>query len=775
MSSVPSCPWSEGCQALLDGAIPPDQRERLERHLESCPACQSRLDRPEGCQEVLQRLDREVGDPTVAVVDPTLAQVLERLYEAKSPDRSPSVELVDLYFLSPADRPDLLGMLGDYEVQEVIGQGGMGVVLKAFEPALNRLVAIKVLSPALAGSATARRRFTREAQAAAAVCHDNIVAVHGVHEVAGLPYLVMQHVPGESVQDRLDRVGPLPLEEIVRIGLQTASGLAAAHAQGLIHRDVKPANLLLETPLPKAESVSHPSQKGAGLASRESLATVAPTPFCEGWLTDSASGTGPVRGVERVKITDFGLARMIDDVGLTQNGVVAGTPEYMAPEQAKGESIDHRADLFSLGSVLYALCTGQAPFRGSTTAAVLHKVSTADPQPVQNLNPDVPAWLDELIARLLAKEPGQRIQTAAEVQALLEGYLAHLRQPGVQAPVLPPGPLSPERQGAPEMISLTCRECGKALKVRAELAGKKVKCPGCGQATIAESGEGPVSLPQNPRRSAALNKWGLWCALAFVLLVFVGAILLRLSRPSRGLSRVNLPGWERQPLLGVDTVPGVEESGFYDTHANNNGRPSRWTNGHGRLVIPIDPETPPQALRVYFRLWRPQGHARPASLQILVNQRELFQGPISSRDAWERAFALGGIDLGKKLVLEIVSDTFLPNEGADPDHGVEVLGIELLARADEAKDQLSRFLGCKYLPELQESGFYGQQYNKMGQPFRLTNGHAKLVIPIDPTRKPQALWLHLWPWRPRKPGRPRCESWSTSVNCSTSRFLESTG
>src|SRR5262249_603573 len=156
----------------------------------------------------------------------------------------------------------------------------------------------------------ARRRFTREAKAAAAVCHEHIVAVHGVHELEGLPYLVMQYVPGESLQARIDRTGPLEVAEIVRIGTQTPSALAAAHAQGLMPRAMKPANLLLE------------------------------------------------HGLARVKITDFGLARSVDDVGLTQEGVVAGTPEYMAPEQARAEPVDPRADLFSLGSVLYAMCTG---------------------------------------------------------------------------------------------------------------------------------------------------------------------------------------------------------------------------------------------------------------------------------------------------------------------------------------------------------------------------------------------------------------------------------
>ena len=214
-------------------------------------------------------------------------------------------------------KPGSLGRLGHYEIQEVIGRGGMGIVLRAFDEKLHRVVAIKVMAPQLATSATARRRFTREAQAAAAVTHDHIVTIHAVEEADGLPYLVMQYVAGMSLQERLERDGPLQLAEILRIGMQTAAGLAAAHAQGLVHRDIKPANILLEN------------------------------------------------GIERVKITDFGLARAADDASLTQSGVVAGTPQYMSPEQARGEAVDHRTDLFSLGSVLYAMCTGRPPFRAA--------------------------------------------------------------------------------------------------------------------------------------------------------------------------------------------------------------------------------------------------------------------------------------------------------------------------------------------------------------------------------------------------------------------------
>ena len=171
----------------------------------------------------------------------------------------------------------------------------------------------------------------------------------------------MQYVAGASLQDRLDNTGPLPLAEVLRIGMQTAGGLAAAHAQGLVHRDVKPANILLEN------------------------------------------------GVERVKLTDFGLARAADDASLTQSGQVAGTPQYMSPEQAEGNAVDARSDLFSLGSVLYATCTGRAPFRASGSMAVLRRVCEETPTPIRHTNPDIPDWLTAIIDKLHAKDPGQRV------------------------------------------------------------------------------------------------------------------------------------------------------------------------------------------------------------------------------------------------------------------------------------------------------------------------------------------------------------------------------
>ncbi|MBA4063478.1 MAG: hypothetical protein C0501_07150 [Isosphaera sp.] len=276
-----------------------------------------------------------------------------------------------LPFLSPPRRPDSLGRLGHYEVLEVLGKGGFGIVFRAFDEVLQRVVAVKVLAPQMAATSPARKRFLREARSSAQVRHENVVAVHAVEEQP-LPYLVMEFIPGETLQQRLDRTGPLDLPDILRIGRQIAEGLAAAHGTGLIHRDVKPANVMLEA--------------------------------------------GP-RG--RVKLTDFGLARAADDASLSQSGVVAGTPMYMAPEQARGDTLDHRADLFSLGSVLYVMCTGRPPFRASGTLAVLKRVCEEDPRPIREVIPEVPEWLCRIVEKLHAKDAAGRYQTAREVADVL--------------------------------------------------------------------------------------------------------------------------------------------------------------------------------------------------------------------------------------------------------------------------------------------------------------------------------------------------------------------
>src|SRR5947208_7385153 len=206
----------------------------------------------------------------------------------------------------------------------------------------------------------------------------------------------MEYVPGVSLQEKLDRDGPLEVKQVLRIGAQVARGLAAAHARGLVHRDVKPANILLAFPA----SVSDAKQKRAGEER-----------FAEASLTEESAlgGEGYC-----VKLTDFGLARAAGDASVTQSGMIVGTPQYMAPEQARGEPMDHRGDLFSLGSVLYAMCTGRPPFCASTTMAVLRRVSDDTPRSVKELNPEIPDWLVAIVDKLHAKDPADRFQSANE-------------------------------------------------------------------------------------------------------------------------------------------------------------------------------------------------------------------------------------------------------------------------------------------------------------------------------------------------------------------------
>jgi serine/threonine protein kinase len=380
METASPCPDAGRWGDLLDSRLPEPVAATLNSHLESCPGCQQTLDRLTAGEATWADDAREVAHRP----RPALRQAMERLKaetEVGLDTAGPAAPgAPTLPFLRPPTDPANIGRLGQYEVQKVLGRGGMGVVLRAFDPALRRAVAIKVLAPQWAAHADARQRFEREARAAALVRHANVVAIYAVEEAEGLPYLVMEYVPCESLQQRLDRAGPLEIEEVLEIGAQVAAGLAAAHDRGLVHRDVKPANILLDR---------------------------------DG----------------HVRLTDFGLARAVDDTTLTQSGTIAGTPQYMAPEQARGGAVDDRADQFSLGSVLYAMCTGRSPFRGPTTMAVLKRVCEEDPRDVREINPNVPVELAEIIDRLHAKRPRDRFRSASQVSRLLNRHLAYLRSP----------------------------------------------------------------------------------------------------------------------------------------------------------------------------------------------------------------------------------------------------------------------------------------------------------------------------------------------------------
>ncbi len=391
MTTASRCLHFDHLTALLENRLPAAEEAALIEHLDECLLCQWRLERSTGATKELSTLALHSVQST-SDFGPAYFNAVESL-KGEDVDFPPESEYSDdadeplqhLGFLSESLNPELLGRFGRYEVLEPIGRGGMGIVLKARDPLLDRITAIKVLDPHLAGHVTARKRFVREARAAAAISHDHVIVIHGVAEREGLPYLVMPYIPGVSLAEKIQWNGPLDLIDILRIGMQTASGLAAAHAQGVVHRDIKPANILLED------------------------------------------------DVERVKITDFGLAQVVDDPSLTQSGTVAGTPGFMSPEQAQDAPIDHRSDLFSLGSVLYAMCTGFAPFRGPTSMAVIRKVCDKQPQPIRQTNPQCPQWLVDIIAKLHAKHPVDRYQSATEVAEVLRQRLAQQQSPDLIA------------------------------------------------------------------------------------------------------------------------------------------------------------------------------------------------------------------------------------------------------------------------------------------------------------------------------------------------------
>jgi serine/threonine protein kinase len=264
-------------------------------------------------------------------------------------------------FLKPPLQGDELGRLADFRVLQLIGQGGMGIVFRAEDTRLSRVVALKVMQPRFASDSSARQRFMREARAMAALKNDHVVTVYEVGVANDLPFLAMEFLEGEALDYLQRKVGRLPLSLVVRIGKEAAQGLAAAHARGLVHRDIKPSNLWLETP------------------------------------------TG------RVRILDFGLARLNSEARpVSQVGLIVGTPAFMAPEQARGEAVDCRADLFSLGCVLYWLCTSRLPFKGTDILSTLAALATHHPEPPKAISADVAPALSDLIMELLQKDPGHR-------------------------------------------------------------------------------------------------------------------------------------------------------------------------------------------------------------------------------------------------------------------------------------------------------------------------------------------------------------------------------
>jgi len=318
--------------------------------------------------------------------------------------KTDSVEETLLRILQKSEQADSLGRLDNYEIKRVIGRGAFGIVLEAFDSKLRRSVAIKLLAPTLATSREESQKFLSEAQAVAAIRHENVIQIYSIEENP-IPHLVMEYIPGKTLQSLVDETGPLPLSDVLRIGQQIANGLDAAHQKGLVHRDIKPSNILLE------QEKDH-----------------------------------------LVKITDFGLARDINNISSTQWGLIVGTPMYMAPEQAEGDQIDQRSDLFSLGSVLYFMITGRTPFEGTSAMTILNQVTREIPAPIQSIVPSVPDSICRIVNTLHSKNPENRYRTAREVADLLKQHLSEMKLQEFPPFVETPTPLATTRFDADSKI-----------------------------------------------------------------------------------------------------------------------------------------------------------------------------------------------------------------------------------------------------------------------------------------------------------------------------------
>lgn len=354
---------------FLDQRVDQALESRIVAHLDSCKLCR-------------ESLEKISGNETMSI---EIKQYFRAGELAEASEFLPADQVRDLQrvhdMLGPSENPKMLGRLGQYEVCGIIGRGSAGVVVKALDPRLNRFVAIKLLAPAYSNVGCSRHRFEREGRAIASVKDPHVMPVHAVDEYLGTPYIVMQYMPDGSLQKRIDDAGPMSTMEVVCVGMQIAKGLSAAHRLGIVHRDVKPANVLL------------------------------------------------ANGIESAVVTDFGLARVIDETTLTRSGSISGTPQYMSPEQAKGEKVDLRSDLFSLGSVMYAAATGHHPFKSESVFGVIKKVCERNPPSIRESNADIMPWLEAFIDKLMSKNPDDRFASAEDVTNFLSFELAHLQNP----------------------------------------------------------------------------------------------------------------------------------------------------------------------------------------------------------------------------------------------------------------------------------------------------------------------------------------------------------
>jgi serine/threonine-protein kinase len=363
-----------------------------------------------------------------------------------------------------------MATFGRYEILDKIGEGAMGVVYRARDATLGRVVALKMLSADLGSDDELNQRFHREAEAIGRLNHPNIVTVYDLGDAEGHLYMAMELLEGDDLRALIERQWDIPLADKARILAQICEGLGYAHSRGVVHRDVKPANILV-------------------------------------------TSTG------RVKLLDFGLARVATRETITRRGVILGTPDYMSPEQAMGKTLDHRTDIFSAGAVFYEFLTMQKPFRGKTLHGVLYQIISEDPDAVLTLNPELPARLAVVVHRMLRKDPDDRFQSLEETgRELLDIHAAMRRSQGRSTSTAPQAPVSADdlRTRVREHVTRGRGhfDAGRYHKASAELAQALALDPDCEEAAelLWQSGkrlraprlEPPPSDPAGRARVAAL-------------------------------------------------------------------------------------------------------------------------------------------------------------------------------------------------------------------------------------------------------------------------------
>ena len=377
------CPSPQVLRQVVLGNLLTEDSEIIEDHLLVCEDCSLLADAISKSDGILNEV--AVAEDETEEENQVLTQAMkksEALYgdietiraseTLQNEDEDSRIDR-DTNFLSSPESDDEIGRLGDYRIFKVLGSGGMGVVFLAEDSKLKRQVALKALRPLMATDRIAKNRFLKEAQAVATIDHKNIVHINHVSEEDGIPVISMPYLEGESLQSYLKKEKQLQQLEVVRMGIQIASGLAAAHQKRLVHRDIKPGNIWIE--------------EQSGL----------------------------------LKILDFGLVRTLDDRGseLTLSGYLVGTPAFMSPEQAEGQELDHRSDLFSFGTLLYAMITGKSPFEYKMTGATLRAVINDSPAELKEIYPEISVPFSDLVMRLLSKDREDRPVATEEVLAQL--------------------------------------------------------------------------------------------------------------------------------------------------------------------------------------------------------------------------------------------------------------------------------------------------------------------------------------------------------------------